>query len=404
MFMTLPALSIRGETVPASPIRKLVPHAVEAKAKGVKVFQLNIGEPDIASPQEFFDGIRAFKEPLLAYEQSAGNPDLKTSWSDYANKTLNLETRPDNFMITTGGSEGLLFSIMALTDPGDEVLVIEPTYANYLGFASMAGIKLVAVTSRIEDSFALPATKEIAAKINNKTRAIILCNPSNPSGALCSEIQVKQLIELCNERSLFLIVDEAYRDYAYDGRKPFSALQIDFHNPRLLVIDTLSKRFSLCGARLGAIISSNRVLLASALKFGQARLCSPTLEQFASNYMLRRVSEQYVNNIHSEFEHRRNVIVEALSAIDGVLCPKPAGAFFCLARLPVKNAEDFAKFMLTTFRHEGQTTFLAPANGFYVTPGLGQSEVRIAYVLNSGDLEKAIEILGLGLQAYLRSH
>lgn len=398
--MSTLALSKRASATPASPIRKLVPYAQEAKAQGVKVLHLNIGEPDLASPPEFFEGLKSFTQSLLPYELSAGSEQLKSAWSEYTNKSLGVSTRPENFMITTGGSEALLFTFMALTDPGDEALVFEPTYANYLGFASMAGIKLVPVGCRIEDNFRLPPIEHVRAKIGPKTKAIIICSPNNPTGALYSTEEIKALLELCEERNIFLVSDEAYREYVYDGKKFSSALQLGQNNPRLIVIDSMSKRFSLCGARLGAIVSANTELLATSLKFGQARLCSPTLEQFASAYLLKHVSSSYVPNIIAEFEARRNVLWQELNRIPGVVCPKPAGAFFCIAKLPVADADEFAKYMLQTFRYKGQTTFVAPASGFYVTPGLGKSEVRIAYVIKQAELKTAVEILAHGLLAY----
>ena len=398
------SISKRSARTPASPIRKLTPLARDAKARGTKVYQLNIGQPDIASPQEFFAGLSLYRDSVVAYDPSDGRGELREAWSSYMNKSLGLHTVPENFLITTGGSEALIFSFLVCCDPGDEILVFDPTYANYISFAVNADVKLVPVPSDIENNFALPPVERILSRITDKTKAILLCNPNNPTGTVYSPEEIQFLLDLCAEENLFLIVDETYREFVYDGKKPHSVLHNDPENDRVVIVDSLSKRFSLCGARIGAIISTNQMVIAAGLKFAQARLASPTIDQFAAAHMLRTISPKFIENVRVEYGTRRDALFAAVSQLPGVTLQKPQGAFYAVARLPLRDAEDFARFMLADFSHKGATTFVAPAAGFYLTPNRGQNEVRVAYVLNCEEIRAAVEILGQGLLVYQAKH
>lgn len=393
-------LSKRAQNTPASPIRKLTPYAQKAKTAGTKVYHLNIGQPDIKSPKEFFEGIAQFKNDILEYDLSQGNTYLCESWSRYFNKTVNLKTTPEHFLITNGGSEAILFMFMACCDPGEEVIIFDPTYTNYIGFAAMAGIKLVPVASSIETNFALPAKKDIEAKITAKTRAIMFCSPNNPTGTIYTREEQQCLIDICNEHNLYLLADETYRDFVYDGNQPFSIFHLDPDNDKIVILDSLSKRFSLCGARLGCLITKNSELWQTCLRFGQARLACPTLEQVAAAYMMDHISDDFIQNVKKEYELRRDTLYTALKTIPKVTAHKPQGAFYTLVKLPVKNAEDFATWLLDKFSYNNATTFVAPAAGFYMEKGKGLDEVRIAYVLNSEDIKKAVEIILRGLEKY----
>jgi aspartate aminotransferase len=393
-------LSNRGRNTPPSPIRKLAPLAAKAKKSGIHVYHLNIGQPDIESPKEFFDGLAAYKDKVVAYEQSQGNEGLCAAWSNYINRTLKIRTRPEHFLITTGASEALVFIFMTCCDPGDEIIIFDPTYANYLGFAAIAGVHLVPVLSNLDDNFALPAHKEIEQKITNRTRAILLCSPNNPTGTVCTEQELRFLYELCEENNIFLIVDETYREFVYDDRKPLSILNLVPESDRVIVVDSLSKRFSLCGARIGCLLTSNEDVIATALKIAQARLAAPTIDQFAAAYMLNRIKDDYLENVRKEFLLRRDALYHSLKQIPGVEAHKPMGAFYTVVGLPVENAEDFATFLLSQFSHNGKTTFIAPAAGFYMQNEHGLKQARFAYVLNKSDIESAIEVLAAGLERY----
>jgi len=393
-------LSNRGRNTPPSPIRKLAPLAAKAKKSGIHVYHLNIGQPDIESPREFFDGLAAYKDKVVAYEQSQGNEGLCAAWSSYINRTLKIRTRPEHFLITTGASEALVFIFMTCCDPGDEIIIFDPTYANYLGFAAIAGVRLVPVLSNLDDNFALPAHKEIEQKITNRTRAILLCSPNNPTGTVCTEQELRFLYELCEENNIFLIVDETYREFVYDDRKPLSILNLVPESDLVIVVDSLSKRFSLCGARIGCLLTSNEDVMATALKIAQARLAAPTIDQFAAAYMLNCIQDDYLENVRKEFRLRRDALYHSLKQIPGVEAHKPMGAFYTVVGLPVENAEDFATFLLSQFSLNGKTTFIAPAAGFYMQNEQGLKKARFAYVLNKSEIEGAIEVLAAGLERY----
>jgi aspartate aminotransferase len=394
-------LSNRAHNTPASPIRKLAHLATKAKKSGIHVYHLNIGQPDLESPQEFFDGLRAFNQKVVAYEQSQGNEGLCNAWSKYINKTLQIDTRPEQFLITMGASEALVFLFMTCCDPGDEVIIFDPTYANYLGFAAISGVHLVPVQSNMEDNFALPARDLIEKRITNRTRAILLCNPNNPTGTVYSREELGFLLNLCEEHNLFLILDETYREFVYDEVKPLSILHLVQNNPRVVVVDSLSKRFSLCGARIGCFLTSNEELLAKSLNIAQARLAAPTIEQFAAAYMLENIKDSYLENARAEFQARRDAIYHTLKEVPGVVVHKPKGAFYTVVHLPVPNAEDFASFLLSRYSYKKATTFIAPAAGFYMQHSQGVQEARFAYVLKRSEIEEAIEVFATGLKQYL---
>jgi len=394
-------LSNRAHNTPPSPIRKLAHLANKAKKAGTHVFHLNIGQPDIESPEEFFEGLRLFRQKVVEYEQSQGNEGLCLAWSEYINRTLGLSTNPEQFLITVGASEALVFLFMTCCDPGDEVLIFDPTYANYLGFAAIAGVHLVPVLSNMEDHFALPARTDIERKITNHTRAILLCNPNNPTGTVCGREELEFLFGLCEEHNLFLIVDETYREFVYDGLEPLSILHLEPSSERVIVVDSLSKRFSLCGARVGCLLTRNAEVLAAALKIAQARLAAPTIEQFASAYMLQHIKEDYLERVRQEFQSRRDALFRALQEIAGVAAHKPKGAFYTVVQLPVDDAEDFASYLLDRFSLEKKTTFIAPAAGFYMESSQGLRKARFAYVLDSGKIGEAIRVLAAGLKRYL---
>jgi aspartate aminotransferase len=398
--MTQLRISGRGQNTPASPIRKLAHLATKAEKAGTSVYYLNIGQPDIESPQEFFDGLQLFKDRVVAYERSQGNEDLSIAWSKYINRTMNLNTSPEQFLVTVGASEALIFLFMTCCDPGDEILIFDPTYANYLGFSSVSGANLVPVLCSIDDNFALPPQNEIEQKITNRTRAILLCNPNNPTGTVYSRDDLQFLFDLCEEHNLFLIVDETYRELVYDDFEPLSILHLQPNSRRVIVVDSLSKRFSLCGARIGCLLTCNEEVLSAALKIAQARLAAPTIEQYASAYMLNNIKDDFVKSIQNEFMARRDALYNSLKRIPQVLVNKPQGAFYSIVHLPVKSAEDFASFLLGKFSHKKRTTFIAPAEGFYMLSSEGTQRARIACVLNSRKIEEAIEVLAVGLEQY----
>lgn len=397
--MPLP-LSERARTTPQSPIRKLAHLAQRAKKQGTKVYHLNIGQPDIEAPEPFLEGLRKFSERVIAYEHSEGNERLRRAWAEYAKRTIGLSAEAGQYLITTGASEALVFLFMSCCDPGDEVIVLDPTYANYIGFAATTGVNLVPVPNRLEENFALPTREEIAARITHKTHGILLCNPNNPTGTVYTKAEVELLLEICESKDLFLMVDETYREFVYDDHRPFSVLQLSPDNQRVVVVDSLSKRFSLCGARLGAIITPNEKILAAALNLAQARLASPTVEQFAAANMLENLESNFVDAIRDEYCARRNTLFEAVRAVPGVTAHRPEGAFYTVVGLPVESAEDFATFLLSEFSAGKSTVFIAPAQGFYIGVDRGKNESRLAYVLNSPDIQRAVELLDAGLKAY----
>ncbi|MBN2170892.1 MAG: pyridoxal phosphate-dependent aminotransferase [Candidatus Krumholzibacteriota bacterium] len=395
---TKPRLSARGRAVPASPIRRLVPYADAAKADGVAILHLNIGQPDIPTPRAMIEAYRSYDEKVLAYGHSAGLPIFRRAVADYW-KRWNVDLAPEQVITTTGGSEAILFTLYALTDPGDEILVPEPFYTNYLGFATAAAVTVVPVPARVDDGFRLPPTAVFEALITPRTRAILFSNPGNPTGVVYTRAEMERLAELARARDLFLLADEVYREFVYDGAEYTSVLHLPGLEERAVVLDSISKRYSACGARVGNIATRNEDLLEAALRFGQARLCPPTVDQLAGAAAYASPAS-YLEDVRVEYQQRRDILFAALKAIPGVTTFRPAGAFYTVARLPVADAERFAIWLLTDFRVDGRSVMVAPASGFYATPGRGLDEVRIAYVLKGEDLKEAVAILAAGLAAY----
>lgn len=391
-------LSKRAEMMPASPIRKLVPFAQEAKKKGIKVYHLNIGQPDIKTPDLFFQAIKNFDAPVLAYALSQGDLDLIDSFREYYKK-WNIDFAKDEIIITNGGSEAIIMCMMALGDPGDEVLVPEPFYANYNGFACEAGMTVKPITTKAEEGFHLTNKEYIKSLIKPNTKAIMISNPGNPTGAVYTREELVMLGEIAKEHDIFLIGDEVYREFVYDGLKFTSLMDIEGIEDRVIVCDSISKRYSACGARIGCLCSKNKEFMSTIMKFAQARLCAPTIEMIGAAALVNTAKE-YFQEVNQEYKKRRDIVYNALKKIPGVICEKPMGAFYVVAKLPVDDAENFAKWMLTDFNVDNATTMVAPAAGFYATPGLGIDEVRLAYVLKPEDLEAAMDILAKGIEAY----
>jgi aspartate aminotransferase len=394
----MPKIAQKAIDMPASPIRKLVPYAEKAKKEGKIVYHLNIGQPDIETPQVALDAIKNMDRRVIEYSHSAGFESYRNGLSAYYKKT-GINVNPEDILITTGGSEALIFGFMTTCNPGDEVIIPEPFYANYNGFAVTAGLTVVPVTAHIENGFALPPVEEIERKITSKTKAIVICNPGNPTGYLYSKSELEQLRDIVKKHDLFLFADEVYREFCYDGAVPFSTMNLEGIENNVIMIDSVSKRYSMCGARIGALITKNTEVMAAALKFGQARLSPPTIDQIASEAALN-TPQSYFANVVAEYVQRRNIMVDGLNTIPGVFCPKPSGAFYCVAQFPVDDAEKFCQWLLEDFSYEGQTVMMAPANGFYSTKGAGQSEARIAYVLNQDSLKKAVKCLEEALKVY----
>jgi len=384
--------------MPASPIRKLTPFADQAKADGKKVYHLNIGQPDIETPEGMLNAIRNIDFKVWAYTPSEGTLSYRKKLTGYYNK-LGYNIAPENIIVTTGGSEAIIIAMTACLDPGDEVIIPEPFYANYNGFACQCGITVKPILSFIENGFALPPVAEFEKLVTPKTKAIIICNPNNPTGYLYSEDELKALKSLILKYDLYLLADEAYREFCYDGRTFTSPMHLEEINENVIVLDTVSKRYSACGARLGCLITKNKQIIAAALKFAQARLSPGMVEQIAGEAAVDTPGE-YFEAVNKEYTKRRNTIVRALNKIDGVYCPNPGGAFYVVARLPIDNADKFCQWMLETFSYNNQTVMMAPATGFYSTPGAGLNEVRMAYVLNANDIENAMVCLEEGLKSY----
>lgn len=391
-------LSRRSATMPASPIRKLAPYAEEAKRHGVKVFHLNIGQPDVPSPQTFWDAVQNSGLNVLEYSHSAGIAALREKASQ-AYTDLGLPVTPEQLLVTTAGSEALGIAMNILCDEGDEVIVPEPLYANYIGFAAGTGVKVVPLTTRIEDNFALPDPAAFAAKITPRTKAIIVCNPGNPTGTVYTTAQLQALRDIALEHGLYIIADEVYREFVYDGPRPMSVLELDGVDDRVVMVDSVSKRYSLCGARVGFLVSRNPDFIEPAIRFAQARLSSPTLEMIGVIAALDTPAS-YFEEVRAEYRARRDLLVARLRAMPDVLCPEIQGAFYATVRLPIDDSDRFCQWLLEEFRYEGRTVMLAPGTGFYSTPGLGKNEVRIAYVLNTLDLDQAMDCLQLALQNY----
>ncbi|QIB26061.1 pyridoxal phosphate-dependent aminotransferase [Caloranaerobacter azorensis] len=391
-------LSKRILSMQESPIRKLVPIADEAKKKGKKVYHLNIGQPDIETPDCFFKAIKNFDQKVLAYTNSRGILKLIKSFINYY-KNYDIHFEEDEILITNGGSEALLFALLAICDYEDEILVPEPFYTNYNGFGTSAGVKVVPITTKAEDGFHLPDKKVIESLITDKTKAILLSNPGNPTGVIYTPEEVDILRNIAKENDLFIIADEVYREFVYDNFEYISFAHLDDVRDRVVIIDSISKRYSACGARIGSIASKNKELIKQVLKLCQSRLCVATIEQIGASE-LANISSDYFIDIVEEYKRRRDVVYEALSKMEGVICKKPHGAFYVIAKLPVKNAEDFVKWLLSDFDVNNETVMVAPAEGFYATKGLGKDEIRISYVLNENDLKKAMNILNKGLTEY----
>lgn len=394
----MPKISEKAILMPASPIRKLVPYAEKAKKAGKIVYHLNIGQPDIETPEIAMNAVRNIDRKVIEYSHSAGFESYRNGLSAYYLKT-GIDVQPEDIIITTGGSEALIFGFMTTCNPGDEIIIPEPFYANYNGFAVTAGLTVVPVTATIESGFALPPVEEIEKKITAKTKAIVICNPANPTGYLYSKEELEQLAAIVKKHDLFLYADEVYREFCYDGAVPFSVMNLAGIENNVIMIDSVSKRYSMCGARIGALISKNKEVMAAALKFGQARLSPPTIDQIASEAALN-TPQSYFDNVVAEYMERRNIMVDGLNSIPGVFCPKPSGAFYCVAKFPIDDAEKFCQWLLEDFEFEGQTVMMAPANGFYATKGAGQQEARIAYVLNQDSLKNSVMCLREALKVY----
>lgn len=393
----MPTISKRGELMPPSPIRKLVPYAENAKKNGTKVYHLNIGQPDIETPKPVLDAVRHSDFKVLEYSHSAGNESYRRKLVTYYER-FGINLTPQQIIVTTGGSEAILFAFMACLDAGDEVLVPEPFYANYNGFAIEAGINVRTITASIENGFALPAMEAFEKAITPRTKAIMICNPNNPTGYLYSKEELSVLTELCLRHNLYLFSDEAYREFCYTGEH-FSAMNLDGLEDNVILMDTISKRYSACGGRIGALVTKNQTVLDAVMKFAQARLSPPSFAQIAGEAAVD-LPLDYFDEIKAEYQSRRDVLVSMLNDIPGVFCPNPGGAFYAIARLPIDNADRFCQWLLESFSYEQQTVMLSPATGFYATKGLGTNEVRLAYVLNKEDIRKAMICLGKALESY----
>ena len=395
----MPRLSNRATHMPASPIRKLVPFAEGAKARGIHVYHLNIGQPDIPTPKEMMDAYRNTTLTVLPYSHSAGSWEYREHLAQYY-RSHGIEVDKEHVLVTTGGSEAIIFTFMTIMDPGDEVIIPEPFYTNYNGFAVEAGVKVVPVTCNRADGFKLPSDAEIEARITERTKAILICNPNNPTGYVYTKEELERLQRLAEKHDLFLLADEVYREFVYDGAQHYSILSLPGIGERAVVMDSISKRFSACGARIGCVVTRNPAILEAALKFGQARLSPPTLDMIAADAALVNTPPEYLQEVVNEYRARRDVVFEALEKIPGVEGLKPRGAFYTIVKLPVDDAEKFATWLLSDFDYNGETVMLAPANGFYATPGKGVDEVRIAFVLNLESMKRAMEILRVALEKY----
>lgn len=394
----MPEISKRGQIMPASPIRRLVPLANQAKAKGVKVYHLNIGQPDLPTPEQGLEAVRKLDRKILEYSPSEGILSLRTKLVAYYSK-YNIDVTVDDIIITTGGSEAVLFSFMACLDPGDEIIVPEPAYANYMAFAISAGAVIKTIPSSIEDGFSLPSVEEFEALITERTKGILICNPNNPTGYLYTQKEMNQIRDLVKKYNLFLFSDEVYREFCYTGAPYISAFHLEGIENNVILIDSMSKRYSECGIRVGALITKNKDVQASVMKFCQARLSPPLLGQLVAEASID-APDDYLLDTYNEYVERRKFLVDGLNRIPGCYSPIPMGAFYTVAKLPVDDADKFCAWCLSDFEYEGQTVFMAPASGFYTTPGLGRDQVRIAYVLKKEDLANALIVLRKALEAY----
>lgn len=391
-------LSNRISEMQFSPIRKLAPYAADAKKRGVKVVHLNIGQPDIKTPELFEEAVKNYHEKVLAYSDSQGIDTLLDSFIQYYKK-WNISLEKDELLVTNGGSEAIMFTLMTICDPGDNVLAPEPFYTNYNGFAEVAGAKVTPFLTKAENGFHLPAKAEIVSKINSKTRAILICNPGNPTGVVYTADELRTIADIAKENDLYIIADEVYREFVYDGLKYTSMMSLKDVSDRVILIDSVSKRYSACGARIGLMASKNKEIIHQALKLCQSRLCVPTIEQLGVA-ALKDTPDSYFKEVNAEYQNRRDILFNGLREIPGVVCEKPTGAFYIVAKLPVKSAEDFAKWLLTDFSYEGATVMVAPAEGFYATKGLGLDEVRMTYCLNGEDLKLAMKLLAIAIKEY----
>ncbi|MGG2467779.1 pyridoxal phosphate-dependent aminotransferase [Paraclostridium bifermentans] len=391
--------SNRVISMQSSPIRKLVPYATAAKEKGIKVYHLNIGQPDIKTPKGFFDAVNTFNSEVLEYAVSQGLPELIDAMIDYY-ATYDMNFEKDEILITNGGSEALLFSMMAVCDPGDNILVPEPFYTNYNGFSSCVNVFVKPITTHPENGFHLPNKEEICSKIDKNTKAILISNPGNPTGTVYTKEEVHMLADIAKENNLWIIADEVYREFVYDNLDYISFGNIKEIKDRVIIVDSVSKRYSACGARIGSLACKNKEFIAQVLKLCQGRLCVSTLDQIGS-IELYKTPNTYFKKVNEEYEKRRDVLYSELMKVEGVICKKPTGAFYILAKLPIENAEDFVIWMLNEFDVDGETVMACPAEGFYGTEGLGKSEIRLAYILNEHDLKKAANILKEGLEKYM---
>lgn len=390
-------ISHRGQQMPASPIRKLVPYAEAAKKRGIQVYHLNIGQPDIETPKMVLDAVRKSDFTILEYSHSAGNESYRRKLVEYY-KSVGIEVNHNQIIVTTGGSEAILFGFLVCLDAGDEVIIPEPFYANYNGFAVEAGVSVVPVTSYIENGFALPPISEFEKAITAKTKGIVICNPNNPTGYSYTGSEMEQLKELIKKNNLYLFSDEAYREFTYEG-KQISAMHLQDVDDNVIIMDTISKRYSACGARIGAFVTKNKEVLDATMKFAQARLSPPSFGQIAGEAAVGLPSD-YFDVTKEEYRSRRDLIVKRLNAMEGVFCPNPGGAFYAMAKLPVDDCDAFCQWLLESFEYGGATLMLAPATGFYSTPGLGKQEVRLAYVLNLSAIDAAMDCLERALREY----
>ena len=394
----MPNISIKGKSMPESPIRKLVPYAEDAKKRGIKVFKLNIGQPDIETPTQAIDAVKNSDIKILAYSRSEGSDNYRSKLAQYYSKK-NISVKQNDIIVTSGASEALFFTLGSIMDPGDEIIIPEPFYANYNGFSVANGIKILPITSSIEDNFSLPKISEFKKLITPKTKAILICNPNNPTGYLYSKEEIKKLVEIVREYDLFLIADEVYREFTYDGYKHYSIMEEESIDQNAIMIDSVSKRYSMCGARIGCVVSKNKELIKTVLKFAQARLSPPTFAQIASLAALE-TPEKYFDDVIEEYKKRRDVLIKKLREIPEIKVSVPKGAFYCIVELPVDDANNFASWLLKNFSLNNETVMVAPAEGFYSSIDTGKNQIRIAYVLNEKDLISATNIIKEALIQY----
>jgi aspartate aminotransferase len=394
----MPRISTKGQAMPDSPIMKLAPYAVAAKAAGRQVLHLNIGQPDIETPAVALEAVRNMERTVIEYSPSDGFATYRDGLADYY-ASVGVKVSPDQILVTTGGSEALIFAFQACFEPGDEVIIPEPFYANYLGFAMSAGVKVVPVTSRIEDGFALPPVAEIAAKVTDRTKAILICNPGNPTGYVYTDAELDAIRSLVLEHDLYLFADEVYREFCYGDIPPRSVLSLDGLDDHVVLMDSVSKRYSMCGARVGALVTRNAALRQACMRFAMARLSPPTLGQIAGEAALK-TPRSYFDQVKAAYVGRRDALVEGLRAIPGVTVPTPGGAFYAVAKLPIDSSDAFCQWILSDFDVDGETVMMAPASGFYATPGAGTDEVRIAYVLEESAIRRAVAVIAAALKVY----